>query len=172
MEDIKKIRDNGPWEASKVYYDGSKSPYYQDDVWRYNCKWRCIVDKTTEAPGYGSTAWTLITGDDSLSLDFYSDVGTFYRYNREFKANIEVKVLQGTENITEHILDGDWKWSRDSGDINADNAWAVKHANTTNKITITEEDLDIDTLEGIDFICEVFVRYGAEVKRIKESFKI
>ena len=77
----------------------------------------------------------------------------------------------GNEDITAFIDDLDWKWTRETNNINGDNAWNVNHTGNTNKLTITQEDME-DLSDYTKFICTAFVRDGKEIKKIDKEVVI
>lgn len=155
--------DRGKWKEGTVYHDGSEHPYECDDVWLYNCKWRCIVKDTTQKPGWDSTDWALIQGDETLSLTIDSSNGILYRPNSGFHTTLSATVYQGTEDITKFVNDKDWSWNRNTGRPTQDNAWADLHKDTTNELKITEDDLGRTEIGVIIFKCTVFIRDGEEI---------
>ena len=164
-------KDRGKWEQGKEYTDGRSYPYEGDDVWHLDCRWRCIVESTTQEPKWNATDWVMVSGNEKLSLELYSDGGFVYRPNSSFTANITAKVFMGNEDITAFIDDLDWKWTRETNNINGDNAWNVNHTGNTNKLTITQEDME-DLSDYTKFICTAFVRDGKEIKKIDKEVVI
>lgn len=164
-------KDRGAWEQGKEYTDGRNYPYEGDDVWHLDCRWRCIVESTTQEPSWNATDWVMVSGNEKLSLELYSDGGFVYRPNSQFKANIEAKVFMGNEDITAFIDDSDWKWSRETGNINGDNSWNVNHAGATHQLTITQDDME-DLADYTKFICTAYVRDGKEVNKIEKEIRI
>lgn len=165
------IIDCGPWESERTYTDGSKHPYEQHDVWHLNCRWRAIVPEATEEPSWNSTQWAFISGDTSLRLDITSDAPLFYRANSSFTAQLESAVYRGGQDITSTIADADWSWTRDSGNLTADNAWAIKHKDTTSLLSITQDDME-DAADYVKFKCTAFVRDGSEVTKTDKEIII
>ena len=164
-------KDRGKWEQGKEYTDGRSYPYEGDDVWHLDCRWRCIVESTTQEPKWNATDWVMVSGNEKLSLELYSDGGFVYRPNTSFKINIEAKVFMGNEDITVFIEDSDWKWTRETNNINGDNAWNVNHAGNTNKLTITGDDME-DLSDYTKFICTAYVRDGKEINKVEKEIRI
>lgn len=159
-EIIKAIRDRGLWSAAIAV---SADPYrctesIQDDVYHLSCKWRCIVDRTTQEPAFDSTDWLLIAGDTTLSLEIESTAGETFLYGH-LNTTLVARVRRGVNDITSEILDADWAWSRDTGDGAADTVWNRDHASCTNQVTLTNEDLN--AASGV-FICRAYVRDANE----------
>ena len=72
---------------------------------------------------------------------------------------LEATVFKFLKNINDDVIK--WEWSRDTGDAGNDNHWSEvrKIDNGKNKIMITENDVNEDS---VTFICEATV----------ETFKI
>ena len=164
-------KDRGKWEQGREYTDGRSYPYEGDDVWHLDCRWRCIVESTTQEPSWNATDWAMVSGNEKLSLELYSDGGNIYRPNTSFKINLEAKVFMGNEDITAFIENADWKWTRETNNINGDNAWNEKHAGTTHQLTITQDDME-DLADYTKFICTAYVRDGKEIKKIEKEIMI
>lgn len=166
-------RDNGLWESGKEYTDGRKKPHLQDAVWHHGVKWKAVVEKATEVPKWNSTHWALAGGDTRIKLEIESSNGWFF-YPDQVDTIFSVTVYRGDEDITSMILPEDWQWTRDTGNINADNAWAIKHKNDTHTLHLGNEDVGVDfsSQKRVKFICTVFIRYGEEVLERKVEIKI
>lgn len=155
---VRTIRDRGLWSAATAIED----PYlcnerFQDDVYHISCKWRCLVEGTTAEPRYDSPDWLLLAGDTTLSLDIESSEGDTFLYGR-LSTTLKARVRRGVNDITAEILPADWSWTRDTGDLQADTVWNTAHANNTNELKLTNEDL---MTQSGRFICEAYVRDGA-----------
>lgn len=158
---IKTIRDRGLWNAITA----QDEPYlsnaqYQDEVYHKSCKYRCIVEGTTQEPRYDSTDWLLVAGDTTLSLDIESSDGDTFLFG-ELNTTLRAVVKRGANDITSVILASDFSWTRDTGDVVEDSTWNTNHANAGNSITLTNEDLPVTHRTG-RFICRAYVRDGAE----------
>ena len=64
--------------------------------------------------------------------------------------------------VTAHILDSDVEWTRDTGNVTEDNAWAVAHAETGKSLPLTVNDLGPNymNMTGCKFIARVLLRDG------------
>lgn len=156
---IKTIRDRSLWSAETAVDD----PYIcdalcQDEVYHKSCKYRCIVNGTTQEPAYDSTDWLLVAGDTSLSLDIESSEGETF-LSGQLSTTLTATVKRGVNDITSEILDSDWTWTRETGDTAADAVWNTDHASAKNTIDLKNEDLQ--GLKG-KFVCQAYVRDGAE----------
>ena len=158
---IKTIRDRGIWSAADAVAD----PYlcnesYQDEVYHKSCKYRCIVEGTTQEPRYDSTDWVLVAGDTTLRLDIESSEGDTFLYG-SLDTTLRAVVWRGVNEITADILDSDFAWTRDTGDVVEDSTWNTNHAGSGRTIHLTNEDLPTAYRSG-KFICRAYVRDGAE----------
>ncbi len=164
---VKVIRDRGLWN----YQTALNDPYLcnsenQDDVYHKSCKYRCLVEGTTQEPRYDSTDWLLIAGDTTLSLEIESSDGETFLYGY-LSTTLTAVVRRGVNDITSDILDSDYAWSRDTGDTAADAVWNSDHASSGKSVTLTNEDLS--AFSG-KFICQVYVRDGAETLSAEIGF--
>lgn len=158
---IKVIRDRGLWSAATA---ASDDPYlcnaqYQDDVYHGSCKYRCIVEGTTQEPSYDATDWLLIAGDTTLSLEIESSEGETFLFGH-LSTTLTATVKRGVNNITSSILTSDWAWTRETGDVQADAIWNADHASCGRQLALTNEDLV--TLSG-KFVCTAYVRDSGDV---------
>ena len=166
---IKIIRDRGLWDATTA----QDAPYlsnaqYQDEVYHKSCKYRCIVEGTTQEPRYDSTDWLLVAGDTSLSLDIESSDGDTFLFG-ELNTTLQAVVKRGVNDITSEILATDFSWTRDTGDVVEDSTWNTNHASAGSSITLTNEDLPVTHRTG-RFICRAYVRDGAETLSASIAF--
>lgn len=153
---VKTIRDRGLWSPEVA---ASESPYIcssdlQDEVYHNSCKYRCIVDGTLQEPCYDSTDWLLVAGDTTLSLDIESSCGETFLYGH-LETKLTARVRRGVTDITEKILDSDWSWKRETGNIKEDSIWNSDHSACTNELELRNEDLQ--AMSG-RFICTAYVR--------------
>lgn len=164
---VRVIRDRALWN----YQTALNDPYlcnaeYQDEVYHKSCKYRCIVEGTTQEPRYDSTDWLLVAGDTTLSLEIESSDGETFLYG-QLSTTLTAVVKRGVNDVTSEILDSDWTWSRDTGDTAADAVWNTDHASAGKELVLTNEDLS--AFSG-KFICQVYVRDGAEVLSAEIDF--
>ncbi len=164
---VKTIRDRGLWSAETA----SSDPYRctddtQDDVYHNSCKYRCIVDGTQQEPRFDSTDWLLIAGDTSLSLDIESTAGETFLFGH-LSTTLIATVKRGVNDITDTILNPDWSWTRETGDIQADAIWNADHSSCGRQIELGNEDLM--ALSGC-FICKAYVRDSGETLSMNIQF--
>lgn len=152
---VKTIRDRGLWTITpdSIYLCNS---LFQDEVYHQSCKYRCIVEGTTQEPAYNSTDWLLVAGDTSLALIISSSNGKSFLYN-QLSTTLTAVVMRGLVDITAGILDSDWSWARETGDIVSDAVWNTAHADSTSSVSLTATDLNNITGK---FTCTVYVRDG------------
>lgn len=161
---VRTIRDRGLWSAT----DAADSPYlnnaqYQDEVYHNSCKYRCITEGTTAEPQYDSTDWLLVAGDTTLRLDIESSDGETFLYG-QLSTTLTAEVYRGVNDITAEISAGDWKWTRETGDVASDTIWNVDHASYGNSVALTNEDLNVSSGK---FVCTAYVRDGATRKSLQ-----
>lgn len=161
---VKTIRDRGMWSSTAAAQD----PYlcdseYQDEVWHKSCKYRCLVAGTRKEPSFDSTDWLLVAGDTSLTLDIESVAGATFLYGH-LDTTLVATVRRGVNDISDYILDSDWNWTRDTGDLASDRIWDRDHSTCTRELRLTNEDLPVAS--GC-FVCTVYVRDGAASEQLK-----
>lgn len=143
--------DRGNWSAEVAASDKpySVSSTSADTVWHYGCRWQCLINVTLDEPRYGSTGWAMIEGNPNFSIDIESTNGWFLNFDQLDKdgnlidelTTLEISGQIYNRDVTEHILDIDIEWTRNSENVTEDNAWAVKHADTGKKLIIHRDDL-------------------------------
>lgn len=167
--------DRGNWSAEVA---ASGQPYSlsatsADTVWHYGCRWKCLINGTTSEPRYASTGWAMIEGNPNFTIDIDSTNGwnlNLDGYDNEGNPLTELTILEITgalynRDVTEHILDADVEWTRDSGNVTEDNAWAVRHAEAGKMLPLATEDLGVNftTLGYCRFKATVLLRDGIGV---------
>lgn len=143
--------DRGNWSAEVAASDKpySVSSTSADTVWHYGCRWQCLINATLDEPRYGSTGWAMIEGNPNFSIDIESTNGWFLNFDQLDKdgnlidelTTLEISGQIYNRDVTEHILDIDIEWTRNSENVTEDNAWAVKHADTGKELVIHRDDL-------------------------------
>lgn len=149
---IVQLNDRGFWsldvaQSENPYTVGKESV---DAVWHYGCRWKCLVSGTTDEPRYASTGWAMIEGNPNFTIDIESENGWTFDAS-QLQEGVVFTALNVTgqlynRDVTEHILDTDVTWTRDTGNVSEDNAWAIKRADAGKLLTLTVDDL------GVDFI--------------------
>lgn len=177
---VVQLNDRGFWSLEVAQSD---NPYTVgketvDTVWHYGCRWKCLVTGTTDEPRYSSTGWAMIEGNPEFTIDIEADNGWVIDDTELVEDTvIRTITLSGklyNGDVTEHILDSDVTWTRDTGNVAEDNAWAIKRADAGKTLTITLDDLGIEfTQKGLcSFKATALLRDGQDVQKaeIEKSF--
>jgi hypothetical protein len=147
---VVQLNDRGFWSLEVAQSD---NPYTAgketvDTVWHYGCRWKCLVTGTTDEPRYASTGWAMIEGNPEFTIDIEVDNGWVIDDTELVEdAVIRTITLSGklyNGDVTEHILDSDVTWTRDTGNVSEDNAWAIKRADAGKTLTVTLDDLGLE----------------------------
>lgn len=183
------VVDRGMWSLATAQGD---KPYRATatevhDVWRNGCKWRCISDKTTEEPKYASTGWAFLEGNPEFTCRITGADQTFdadaistrdNNGNYPVFTTLSVRGYLYNEDVTDHILAKNVVWTRDTGNTNEDNIWAVSHASAGFSVPLTWEDLGKNAEERLScsfkvevaIIDETVNAQSGEEKTIKKAF--
>ena len=144
---VVQLNDRGFWSLEVAQGD---NPYTAgkemvDTVWHYGCRWKCLVTGTTDEPRYASTGWAMIEGNPAFSIDIESENGWAFDATQLQKGvvftTLSVTGQLYNRDVTEHILDTDVSWTRNTGNVSEDNAWAIKRADAGKTLTLTPDDL-------------------------------
>jgi hypothetical protein len=169
---VVQLNDRGYWSLEVAQSD---TPYTAgkemvDTVWHYGCRWKCLVTGTTDEPRYASTGWAMIEGNPEFTIDFESDNG-WNVDDTQLGEGVVFTTFRMTgklynRDITEYVLDTDVTWTRDTGNVSEDNAWAIKRADAGKILTLTEDDLGIDFRKGVKclFKCTAILRDGQDIQ--------
>lgn len=174
---IAQHNDRGFWTAAPdTPYSVSATSV--DVVWHVGCKWLCLINGTTDEPMYGSTGWTMIEGNPEFSIDIESSEGWYFDIDEIVRLyedgqkpftvlNVTGKLYNG--DVTDHILNGDIEWARDTSNVTEDNAWAVAHGNTGKVLALSLNDLGphYSNMKGCKFIARALLRDGQKVRNDK-----
>lgn len=147
---VVQLNDRGFWSLEVAQ---SENPYKVgkdtvDTVWHYGCRWKCLVTGTTDEPRYASTGWAMIEGNPAFSIDIDSENGWQFDAS-QLQEGVVFTTLTVTgqlynRDVTDSILDTDVSWTRDTGNVSEDNAWAIKRADAGKSLTLTVDDLGIE----------------------------
>ena len=150
-----------PYNAGRQADTGSGLVEMYDTVWHYGCEWMCLSTGTTDEPKYGAQGWAMVQGNPAFSIDIDSSNDWYFDADK-FNTTLSVVGTLYNQDVTASILDADVQWTRDTGDVTEDNAWAVAHAGAGKSITLTVDDLGPDylTLTGCKFIAKAVLRDG------------
>ena len=150
-----------PYQADREAQTETVRVMMYDTVWHYGCKWMCLVSDTTDEPKYGAAGWAMVEGNPDFSIDIESSNGWYFDAER-FATTLTITGELYNRDVTAHILDADVEWTRDTGNVTEDNAWAVAHAETGKSLPLTVNDLGPDymNMTGCKFIARVLLRDG------------
>jgi len=147
---VVQLNDRGFWSLEVAQ---SENPYTVgkdtvDTVWHYGCRWKCLVTGTTDEPRYASTGWAMIEGNPEFTIDIDSENGWQFD-GSQLQEGVVFTTLHVTgqlynRDVTDSILDTDVSWTRDTGNVSEDNAWAIKRADAGKSLTLTVDDLGIE----------------------------
>lgn len=147
---VVQLNDRGFWSLEVAQ---SENPYTVgketvDTVWHYGCRWKCLVTGTTDEPRYASTGWAMIEGNPAFTIDIDSENGWQFD-GSQLQEGVVFTTLTVTgqlynRDVTDSILDTDVSWTRDTGNVSEDNAWAIKRADSGKSLTLTVDDLGIE----------------------------
>ncbi len=180
---VVQLNDRGFWSLEVAQ---SESPYTAgqdtvDTVWHYGCRWKCLVTGTTDEPRYASTGWAMIEGNPAFTIDIDSSNGWQFDADRisdrdesgDYIVFTELIVsgLLYNQDVTDNILDSDVTWTRDTGNVSEDNAWAIKRASAGKRLSLTLDDLGTDymTRSSCSFKATVLLRDGQKYE-IAENY--
>lgn len=147
---VVQLNDRGFWSLEVAQ---SENPYTVgketvDTVWHYGCRWKCLITGTTDEPRYASTGWAMIEGNPEFTIDIDSENGWQFDGSQlqEGVVFTTLTVIGQLYNrdVTDSILDTDVSWTRDTGNVSEDNAWAIKRADAGKSLTLTVDDLGIE----------------------------
>ena len=152
-----------PYNAGRQVDTGTGLAEMYDTVWHYGCEWMCIVTGTEDEPKYGAQGWAMIQGNPAFTVDIDSSNGWYFDAER-FATTLAVVGTLYNQDVTDSLLDADIEWTRDTGNVTEDNAWAVAHAGAGKSVALTVDDLGPDymTLTGCKFIVKAVLRDGQE----------
>ena len=120
----------------------------------------------------------MIRGNPEFTIDIENEKGWTID-ETELVQDVVIRTLSVTGklyngDVTEHILDSDVTWTRDTGNVAEDNAWAIKRADAGKTLTVSLDDLGLEfTQRGIcDFKATALLRDGQELREaeITKSF--
>ncbi len=133
----REIHDRGLWQSDTTYYNDEA--HGTDDVWHLGCRWRCFSSSTTEEPAWTSAAWYMIEGRSDARMEFDSSNG-FSFFAGAVDTVITPIVFIGNTNVSDDIVNEQWKWQRQSGDATADAVWNAQHP-SGRLLTLKNEDM-------------------------------
>lgn len=169
------VVDRGKWSLDTAK---SENPYRciateVHDVWHYGCRWRCLEDKTQAEPKYASTGWAFVEGDPEFKVEMTSAQGWSFDCDEISKLNDEGQYNVFTtlsfeatlynRSVNDYVEAKRVIWTRDTGNVQEDNAWAIEHADAGFAVPITWKDLGTNADER--WSC----KFKVEVELLEET---
>lgn len=143
------------------------------DVWHYGCRWRCLEDKTQAEPKYASTGWAFVEGNPEFKVEMTSAQGWSFDCDEISKLNDEGQYNVFTtlsfeatlynRSVNDYVEAQRVIWTRDTGNVQEDNAWAIEHADAGFSVPITWKDLGTNADER--WSC----KFKVEVELLEET---
>lgn len=143
------------------------------DVWHYGCRWRCLEDKTQAEPKYASTGWAFVEGNPEFKVEMTSAQGWSFDCDEISKLNDEGQYNVFTtlsfeatlynRSVNSYVEAKRVIWTRDTGNVQEDNAWAIEHADAGFSVPITWKDLGTNADER--WSC----KFKVEVELLEET---
>ena len=169
------VVDRGKWSLDTAK---SEEPYRciateVHDVWHYGCRWRCLEDKTQAEPKYASTGWAFVEGNPEFKVEMISAQGWSFdcdeisKLNDEGQYNVFTRLsFEATlynRSVNDYVEAKRVIWTRDTGNVQEDNAWAIEHADAGFSVPITWKDLGTNADER--WSC----KFKVEVELLEET---
>lgn len=143
------------------------------DVWHYGCRWRCLEDKTQAEPKYASTGWAFVEGNPEFKVEMTSAQGWSFDCDEISKLNDEgqydvfttlsFEATLYNRPVNDYVEAQRVIWTRDTGNVQEDNAWAIEHADAGFSVPITWKDLGTNADER--WSC----KFKVEVELLEET---
>ena len=175
---VVQLNDRGFWSLEVAQSD---NPYTSgkemvDTVWHYGCRWKCLVTGTTDEPRYASTGWAMCEGNPNFTIDIESENGWAFDAS-QLQEGVVFTTLSVTgelynRDVTDSILDTDVSWTRDTGNVSEDNAWAIKRADAGKTLTLTPDDLGVEfgrTKMVCSFKATALLRDGQQIELAEQT---
>lgn len=175
---VLQLNDRGFWSLEVAQ---SENPYTTgketvDTVWHYGCRWKCLVTGTTDEPRYASTGWAMCEGNPNFTIDIESENGWAFDAT-QLQEGVVFTTLSVTgelynRDVTDSILDTDVSWTRDTGNVSEDNAWAIKRADAGKTLTLTPDDLGVEfgrTKMVCSFKATALLRDGQQIELAEQT---
>lgn len=169
------VVDRGKWSLDTAK---SEEPYRciateVHDVWHYGCRWRCLEDKTQAEPKYASTGWAFVEGNPEFKVEMTSAQGWSFDCDEISKLNDEGQYNVFTtlsfeatlynRSVNDYVEAKRVIWTRDTGNVQEDNDWAIEHADAGFAVPITWKDLGTNADER--WSC----KFKVEVELLEET---
>lgn len=169
------VIDRGKWSIDTAK---GEEPYRciateVHDVWHYGCRWRCLEDKTQTEPKYASTGWAFVEGNPEFKVEMTSSQGWSFDCDEISKLNDEgqynvfatlsFEATLYNRSVNDYVEAQRVIWTRDTGNVQEDNAWAIEHADAGFSVPITWKDLGTNADER--WSC----KFKVEVELLEET---
>lgn len=169
---VQELVDRGFWSAEVA---SSDNPYTNtqeraDTVWHYGCKWKCLMTGTADEPQYAAAGWAMLEGNPEFTIEIGSTKGWYFDIET-FSTTLYITGKLYNRDVTDHILDADVSWTRDTGNVSEDNAWAVKRADAGKNLPLTIDDLgpNYTNMRVCTFKAQALLRDGQQFE-VAENF--
>lgn len=169
---VQELVDRGFWSAEVA---SSENPYTNtqeraDTVWHYGCKWKCLMTGTADEPQYAAAGWAMLEGNPEFTIEIGSTKGWYFDIET-FSTTLYITGKLYNRDVTDHILDADVSWTRDTGNVSEDNAWAVKRAGAGKNLPLTTDDLgpNYTNMRVCTFKAQALLRDGQQFE-VAENF--
>ena len=169
---VQELVDRGFWSAEVA---SSDNPYTNtqeraDTVWHYGCKWKCLMTGTADEPQYAAAGWAMLEGNPEFTIEIGSTKGWYFNIET-FSTTLYITGKLYNRDVTDHILDADVSWTRDTGNVSEDNAWAVKRAGAGKNLPLTIDDLgpNYTNMRVCTFKAQALLRDGQQFE-VAENF--
>ena len=166
---VQELVDRGFWSAEVA---SSDNPYTNtqeraDTVWHYGCKWKCLMTGTADEPQYAAAGWAMLEGNPEFTIEIGSTKGWYF----DIETFSTTLYITSKLYVTDHILDADVSWTRDTGNVSEDNAWAVKRAGAGKNLPLTIDDLgpNYTNMRVCTFKAQALLRDGQQFE-VAENF--
>ena len=138
----------------------------QHAVYRWGCKWGCLVDKTTEEPRWNAQGWQLFEGNNTYELTIDSSEDYAFRRGK-VDTVVTFSVTHASEDITARLLQlpgTQIVWFRDSGNAPSDNTWKPVFVDgQKNRLKLTNGDMPSQwgfEIRKVRFVVQVYLPDG------------
>ncbi len=138
----------------------------QHAVYRWGCKWGCLVDKTTEEPRWNAQGWQLLEGNNTYELTIDSSEDYAFRRGK-VDTVVTFSVSHASEDITARLLQlpgTQIVWFRDSGNAPSDNTWKPVFVDgQKNRLKLTNGDMPSQwgfEIRKVRFVVQVYLPDG------------
>lgn len=169
---VQELVDRGFWSAEVA---SSENPYTNtqeraDTVWHYGCKWKCLMTGTADEPQYAAAGWAMLEGNPEFTIEIGSTKGWYFDIET-FSTTLYITGKLYNRDVTDHILDADVSWTRDTGNVSEDNAWAVRRAGAGKNLPLTIDDLgpNYTNMRVCTFKAQALLRDGQQFE-VAENF--